>query len=235
MSYTTPHHANEFMKAAALAVVHQMVLACQRRQRQWKADFLRGKKEIDFNARLALFFGVEAYISAQGSDGKDLHIKSPILTVELKYLRPKPTQDHPQNSWDAVIGKDWEWLLRLKNVGDAFKKSAFVVFLPGTHLFPFHFNFQVPKKHFNGQLRERDYAPFLHLVTANPAAPRELNYSPSAAWERDVLLWRQGSKVRIRRQIVGDPEDPVWCLIFSRVGDIGGTPLEHLTEYPFAP
>lgn len=235
MSYTTPHHAHEFMKAAALAVVHEMVLACQRRQRQWKADFLRSKKEIDFNARLALFFGVEAFISAQGSDGKDLCIKSPILTVELKYLRPKPKQDHPQNSWDAVIGKDWDWLMKLKNVGEAFKKSAFVAVLPGTHIFPFHYNFQVPKKHFRGQLKERDYAPFLNIVSPQAVSPRELAYSQPANWVSDVLLWRKGSKVRVRRQIVGHPEDPVWCLIFSRVGDIGGTPLEHLTQYDYDP
>lgn len=234
MSYTTPHHAHEFMKAASLAVVHEMVLACQRRPQEWKLEFLRGKKEIDFNARLGLFFGVESYISAQGSDGKDLIIESPTMRVELKYLRPKPTSNSPQNTWDDVIGKDWHWLMGLKNAGEAFKKSAFIAFLPGTTNFRFHLCFQVPKKQFHQQLHERDYAPFVKLVTPNATAPRELEYTPHAGWERDVLLWKRGSKLRVRRQIVGHPEDPVWCLIFSRVGDVGGTPLENLPEYDYA-
>ncbi len=230
MSYDTPHHAHEFMKAAALGVVHQFVLACQRKQVREKQSLLRSKREIDFNSRLSLFFGPEASISAQGVSDSDLRIKSPVLEIELKYLRPKPRQNQPVNSWNQVIGKDWKWLLDLTNGGGVFKKTAFVVFLPSISVFAFHSNFQVPRRTGTGQIKERDYAPFHKLVEPNPQSPRKLQYAPQP-WERDVLLKRKGTKVRVRRQIVGRPENPIWGLIFSRVGSKLRTTLKHLPEF----
>lgn len=218
MSYKTPHHAREFMKAAALAIVHQYVLAFRGKQPPVVSDLLLRKKEIDFNARLALFFGPEASISAQGVKDVDLHLQTPILEVELKYLRRKVKVNQPVNTWPGVM-KDWRWLVGLKNEnGNVFRQSAWVVFLPSRRLFAFHSNFQVPgKHHINGQIPVPTYAPFCQLVSPNPAALTELQYI-SGKWERDALLRRTGTKLLVRREILGNPDHPIWCLIFSRVG-----------------
>jgi len=233
MSYKTPHHAREFMKAAALAVVHQYVLAFRGKQPPIVTQLLLRKKEIDFNSRLALFFGPEASISAQGVKGVDLHLEAPILEVELKYLRRKSTQNQPVNSWTQVM-KDWRWLLdRTNENGNIFRQSAWVVFLPSTKLFTFHSNFQVEGKQLvNGQIVDADYAPFRKLVAPNPAAPTELQYA-AEKWERDVLLHKTGTKLLVRREIVGNPAHPVWCLIFSRVGTNEHETLQGLPEYDY--
>lgn len=235
MSYSTPHHAHEFMKAAALAVVHQFVLACQRKQGAEKRDLLLRKREIDFNARLAMFFGPEASISAQGVKDSDLLIKSPTLEVELKYCRPNANLLQPVNGWTQVIEKDWLWLLRFTAAGDGFKKSAFMVFLPSVELFDFHQCFQVPQSRMqNGLLVPRDYAPFIKLVAPSISHPSRLEYTQQP-WERDALLWRSsvGAPVRVRRQIVGHPKQPIWALVCSRIGHKAAKALSHLPEYEF--
>jgi hypothetical protein len=235
MSYSTPHHAHEYMKAAALAVVHQFALACQRKQPAEKKSLLLGKREIDFNSRLAMFFGTEASISAQGVKESDLVIASPTLEVELKYCRPKPAETQPVNSWDQVINKDWKWLLKRNAAGGGFKKIAWVVFFPSIDIFKFHQCFQIPGGRLvNGQVVARDYAPFTRLVATDPANPKRLAYEQQP-WAPDVVLKRvgAGAPIRVRRQIVGSRNQPVWALIFSRLGHDAATALRHLPTYDF--
>ena len=235
MSYKTPHHAHEFMKAASLAVVHQFVLACQRKQAAEKRDLLLRKKEIDFNARLGMFFGPEASISAQGVSDSDLLIKSPVLEVELKYCRPKLDQAQPVNHWNQVIGKDWNWLLRLNAAGEVFKKSAWIVFFPSIRIFTFHQCFQIPQARLvQDQLVVRDYAPFVRMVAPMAAHPSRLEYT-QPAWERDVVLRRVGvgAPIRVRRQMIGNREQPIWGIVFSRLGHQAANNLQHLPSYDF--
>jgi hypothetical protein len=235
MSYATPHHAHEFMKAAGLAVVHQFALACQRRQIEEKKDLLLRTREIYFNAQLAMFFGPEASISAQGTKGSDLRIKSPTIEAELKYCRPNKAQTQPVNSWSQVIDKDWNWLLRINAAGDAFKKSVLVVFFPSVNLFEFHQCFQIPTGRLqNGQLQVANYAPFVRLVSPMAQHPTRLEYTHQP-WERDVVLRRAGvgAPIRVRRQMIGARNQPVWALVFSRVGSVAIRALEHLPEYEF--
>jgi hypothetical protein len=235
MSYSTPHHAHEYMKAATLAVVHQFALACQRKQVSEKRGLLLRKREIDFNSRLCMFFGTEASISAQGVKDSDLVISSPTLEVELKYCRPNAAQTQPVNSWNQVIEKDWKWLLQRNAAGEVFKKSAWVVFFPSTDLFVCHQCFQVPVAlHAKGQIDRSDYAPFVEMVAPDPAQPTRLAYTQHA-WERDVVLRRtgRGAPIRIRRQMVGSRKQPIWGLIFSRLGHQAANALSHLPVYDF--
>lgn len=231
MSYKTPHTAHEYMKAAALAVVHQYVLAVRGLAPAGQKNLLLARREIDFNSRLALFFGPEAMISAQGVSGHDLTLDSPKLKVEIKYLRPNQTKTHPVNSYEDVK-KDWDWLLGLSSNGNVFRQSAWVVFLPSTKVFSFHKCFHVPKKYqIHGEFPAEVYAPFFDLATPNPANPKELHYTTFKDWERDALLQRQGSKVLVRREIVGNIEHPVWCIVYSRVGSkTAGNELQRLEK-----
>lgn len=233
MSYATPHSAHEFMKAAAIAVVHHYYLALRPKTKTIKSQILIEKGEIDFNSRLALFFGPEASISAQGKKGVDLHLESPILDVELKYLRKKPRQNQPVNSWAGVM-KDWRWLMGLVNEnGNVFRQSAWVVILPSVELFDFHSDFQVPgNQQQNQQIPKATFAPFVELVEPDPVSPGHLRYC-QGKWGRDVLLQKAGTKVLIRREIVGNPKHPVWCMIFSRVGSKLAKSLEQLPRHEF--
>lgn len=235
MSYTTPHHAHEFMKSAALAIVHQFAMACQRRAAEDKKDLLLRQREINFNARLGAFFGPEASISAQGVSDSDLIVKAPVLEVELKYCRPNPKQTGPVNGWGGVW-KDWQWLLQLPAAREKFAKTAWVVFLPSRKLFSFHSCFRVPKKkQAAGAPPRANYAPFVELVAPIPSHPSQLRYT-TGPWERDCVLLRHGSvgaPVRIRRQMVGDPDQPIWGLVLSRVARSEAAELGHLDEYAF--
>lgn len=236
MSYKTPHTAHEYMKAAALAVVHQYVLGLRGATTAGLRDVLLARREIDFNSRLGLFFGPEASISAQGVSGHDLILKSPILKVEIKYLRlnQKPTGAQPVNSYKDVK-KDWDWLLGLSSNGNVFRQSAWVVFLPSTKLFSFHDCFRIPKNYqIQGQFPAAAYAPFVEFATPKPTNPHELQYTTVKNWERDALLQKQGSKVLVRREIVGNIEHPVWSLVFSRVGSKAvGNELRNLPRHVY--
>jgi len=223
------------MKAASLAVVHQFALACQRKQVAEKRDLLLRKREIDFNARLGMFFGPEASISAQGVRDSDLLIKSPVLEVELKYCRPNAAQTQPVNFWNQVIDKDWNWLLGLNASGSVFKKSAWVVFFPSIRIFTLHQCFRIPQARMvGGLLPVRDYAPFVRMVAPMAAHPSRLEYT-QPAWERDVVLRRLGvgAPIRVRRQMIGNREQPIWGLVFSRLGHEAANDLQHLPTYDF--
>lgn len=234
MSYSTHHTAHEFMKAAALGVVHQYHMALRNKSKSVLTEILLKKAEIDFNSRLALYFGPEASISAQGKKGVDLHLQAPLLHIELKYLRKKPNQNQPVNSWNGVM-KDWRWLLGLQNENrNVFRQSAWVVFLPSQKLFPFHHLFQVPGAELKNQaIPDSCIAPILKIAEPDPSAPTQLQYC-DGEFDRDVLLTTGATKPRqVRRELIGNPKHAVWALVFSRVGTEAAKHLPKLPTYSF--
>jgi hypothetical protein len=234
MSYSTPHTAHEFMKAAALGVVHQYHMALRTKQAAIRTQVLVKKAEIDFNSRLALYFGPEASISAQGKRGLDLHLKAPVLDVEVKYLRRLEKKNQPVNKWPGVM-KDWKWLLALSNENNnVFRQSAWVVFLPSIDLFPFHSNFQVPGTQLLNQvIPDPAFAPFLKIAEPDPNQPTQLRYC-QVAFDRDVLLTTGTTKPKqVRRELVGNPKHSVWALVYSRVGTKAAKCLPNLPPITF--
>lgn len=219
------------MKAVVLQVIHDFILHCQRRSEADKKSFLISKREIDLHAMVLRFFGPEASLYAQGVAGIDLAVTTPRVDVEFKYLRKKPSQDQPVNDYDAVM-KDWKWLCDLVNEnGRVFKQSCWVVFIPSIDLFDFHLSFQVPAAKRPNGWANKLYAPFVDLV--EPQGADKLKYK-TTAWgtesgQRDVLLVTASGKL-VRRQIVGNPKHPLWCLIYSRVGDQMAKELDGLVR-----
>lgn len=225
MSYTSPHSAADFMKAACILVVHEYELACQRKQKAERKKLVLGRREIDLNSRLALFFGPEASISAQGTSGHDLRISAPVIHVEIKYLRRNMAGKQPVNPWTGKNGvkKDWNWLLGLKNSNRAFRKSCLVFFLPSQGFLQFHEVCALSAS------ATPDGGPFCGLVTPDPSNAARFIYA-SAPWERDMLLQIDGptKKRCVRRQVVGNATQPVWALVFCRVGTDEFKQLGHL-------
>jgi hypothetical protein len=219
------------MKAASLAIVHQYFLAYRQKTIAQKQELLLARREIDFNSSLALFFGPEASISAQGVSSIDLELSNPILKVEIKYLRRNKTTTQPVNKHTGVM-KDWNWLLRRSSQGFEFKQCSWVVFLPSKDIFDFHSNFQVPQGGANGPPAVSSYAPFLGLVRPDPIAQTQLAYR-SGTFPREAILRRTNPAARVYREVVGNPSHPVWCLIFSRMGTNAVAALDHLTPYDF--
>ena len=230
LSYVTPHHAHEFCKAVMLQIVHDHVLACQRRNQSDIKKLLLSKREVDFQACFSRFFGPEASLRAQGVSGIDIRVESPILNVEVKYLRKKPGSDQPVNVWGDVM-KDWDWLLSFSNSGDSFKKSAWIVLLPAIDQFEFHMNFQVPKKEQKSGLQPKHFAPFIGIVEVDPVTPSRLRYTSGG--HRDAVLKQSGTKIAVRRQSIGDQKDPIWGLTFSRLGSNALKELSHLPVIQF--
>jgi hypothetical protein len=227
MSYSTPHHAHEYLKSACLSIVHEYTLACQRKSNSERRKIVLLKQEIDLCARLAMHFGPEAGLAAQGSSGLDLVISSPTLRAEVKYLRRKPGGKQPVNLWNAKKGvkHDWDWLLSLKNVGDAFKKTCLVFFLPSQSMLQFHEVCDV--KASGAHYLKADYAPFVRLVRPDKVNPNRLVYQ--SKYPHDLLI-RMGGKVIVRRQLVGSTASPIWALIYTRVGTNEYKSLTQLIE-----
>jgi hypothetical protein len=225
MSYKTPHHAHEFLKAACLTIVHEYTLACQRKSQNERRNIVLLKREIDLHSRLAMHFGPEASMAAQGTSALDLSISSPRIRAEVKYLRRKPNTYQPVNLWNGKKGvkHDWEWLLQLKNVGDAFRKTVLVFFLPSKSFLEFH---QVcDLKPVGTSFQKSDYAPFVRLVRRDPSNTSRLIYRDKAPHD---LLIRMGGKVIVRRQMIGFTSQPIWALVYSRVGT---GEYKNLTEF----
>ncbi len=225
MSYSTPHHAHEYLKSACLSIIHEYTLACQRKSKAEREKIVLSKREIDLCARLAMHFGPEAGLAAQGSSDLDLVISSPTLRAEVKYLRRKIGGKQPVNLWNAKKGvkHDWDWLLRLKNSGDTFKKTCLVFFLPSQSILQFH---EVCDVKAAGKIYTKaDYAPFVRLVRPDKANPNQLVYQ--SKYPRDLLI-RIGGKVIVRRQLVGSTASPIWALIYTRVGT---NEYKSLTEF----
>jgi hypothetical protein len=225
MGYTSAHSAHEFMTAACLFINHEYILACRGKSKEAQKQMVLGKREIDFNSRLALFFGPEASIAAQGTSDKDLIVSSPTIRTEIKYLRRKSSNKQPTNPWSGPKGikHDWEWLLKQSANGNEFKKMSLVFFLPSKQFLKFHevCSIAVP----SGGYKKKDYAPFVRLVQPSSKNIKRLAYVSNPV--RDLILNIQG-KVKVRRQIVGSLSDPIWALVFSRVGT---KEFKKLTEY----
>ena len=85
-----------------------------------------------------------------------------------------------------------------------------------------------------GQLAIRDYAPFIELAAPMAAHPSRLEYTQQA-WERDAVLRRVGvgAPIRVRRQMIGNREQPIWGLVFSRLGHQAANDLNRLPTYDF--
>lgn len=230
MSYSTPHHAHEFLKAACISIVHEYTLACQRKSLTERRKIVLLKREIDLTARLVLQFGPEAALAAQGTSDLDLVITSPTLRAEVKYLRRKPDGKQPVNLWNAKKGvkHDWDWLLSLKNTGDTFKKTCLVFFLPGQSILQFHEVCDV--KPAGTTFKPADVVPFARLVRPDKTDPRKLVYR--SKYPHDLLI-RIGKKVIVRRQVVGSIASPVWALIYSRVGTNEYNALTSINEVKF--
>ncbi len=227
MSYKTPHHAHEFLKAACMTIVHEYTLACQRKTEDERRKIVLLKREVDLQSRLVVHFGPEASLAAQGTSALDLSISSPIIRAEVKYLRRKPDGKQPVNLWNAKKGvrHDWEWLLNLSSAGEAFKKTCLVFFLPSKSFLEFHEVCDL--KPAGTSYIPMDYAPFVRLVRPDSANKLKLVYRDKSPTD---LLIRMGGKVIVRRQMIGFPSQPIWALVYSRVGTHEYANLTHFNE-----
>ncbi len=232
MGYVTPHHAHEFMKAIALQVIHDYFLHFQRRDVDERKAILLSKREIDLHAMVLRFFGPEAALNAQGVAGIDLAVNTPRLDVEFKYLRKKLGQNQPVNSYADVM-KDWNWLLNLVDERKrVFKRSCWVVFMPSIELFDFHSNFQVPGAQRRNGWKDKAFAPFVDMVESDGLS--RLKYKKTQWYiehkQRDVVLVDQATGKKVRRQLVGYPLNPLWCIIYSQVGVLMEKELDGLVR-----
>jgi hypothetical protein len=209
MAYTTPHHAREWFSAAALRVCHEYTLLSQYRQNQNVKSLLEDSKEIDLHWKLAAFFGNSVNIAANGTDEIDVYVRSPRLDAEVKYLVPGRSQH-------AGVLKDWNWLLGLKNVNEDFTTSAWVVFLPNAGLYEFTECHSVTKPT-GTDYAWNDVAMFLPF--AEPFMP-PAGTMQKLKWRKPIprlsVMRMQGGK-KVRADIVGDPQDAVWAVIYTRV------------------
>lgn len=124
MGYSSPHHGREFLRAAALGVCHHYQLRVQYRPpADRKRIILEETAEIDVCGRLAGFFGANAYLSAQGSNGADVIVDGPTLRAEVKFLRENKTP------WSEIV-IDWNRLRDLNDTNGDFKKNGFLLFFP---------------------------------------------------------------------------------------------------------
>ena len=203
MAYSTPHNARDYLFAAALGVCHQYVLTFQRLALADKKRLLELTREIDLCAKLAEFFGPNAYLAAQGTSAIDLKVKGPTLQAEVKYFRP------PAGQWTA-IRDDWDWLIDMSNSNDNFDKNAWIVFFPSTSVYKFTKCLTVSKT--NGtQFNLSDYAPFSPFV--DPVVPptgvnEQLKFKTPE--QTTVLAIHGGKKVRV--DVVSKNTHPIWCL-----------------------
>jgi hypothetical protein len=208
IAYSTPHVAREYLFAAALGVCHQYVLAFQRLAKADKKRLLEQTREIDLCAKIADFFGPNAYLAAQGTDQIDLKVMGPTLQAEVKYFRP------PAQQW-ANLMDDWNWLLDFTSANSNFDKKAWVVFFPSTSLYKFTNCLSVTRT--NGQqFNLSDYAPFspfVHPVVPQNGVNEQLRFkAPNLT---SVIAMHGGKKVRV--DTVGMHTHPVWCAIYSRI------------------
>ena len=214
MAYTTPHHAREWFFAASLQVCHEYAVRAQYRPKDQIKAFLEESKEIDLHWRLAAFFGTAVNVSANGPSEIDVVVNAPRLDAEVKYLVPGRSQQ-------AGVQKDWDWLLGLSNVNQNFTTSAWVVFFPTIDYYDFTECHSV-KKPISAEYDWGDIAPFLPI--AEPFMPPQ-GTMQKLKWrshiERVNVIRLAGGK-KVRTDIVGDPKDPLWAAVYTRI-----TPSEY--------
>ncbi len=211
MSYSTPHTAREYLKAACLSVCHDYSLRCQHRNDARKKLIVSETREIDLCSKIASFFGASAHLAAQGTDDIDLIIDGPTIRAEVKYFLP------PAVAWTA-IRDDWDWLLAPSNANNEFDKRAWIAFFPSISWHRFTACLSVTKGHGN-QFSLLDFAPFTPFTqTEMPAngTNQRLCYKPVDLRLRDSVIQLPGGK-RVRVEIVGDFTHPIWCAVYTRI------------------
>ncbi len=211
MSYSTPHHGREYLKAACLSVCHDYALRSQRRAKKDKLELVLQTREIDLCARLASFFGPVAHLAAQGTSDIDLLIDAPTIRAEVKFF------NSPARAWSGYRS-DWDWLLSESNVGSEFSKRAWILFLPSIDLRAFTACVSVTKSHGSAFSLE-DFAPFSPFVEAVPTASgtsQMLRYKPVAVVERESIIKMPGGK-QVRAELVGSQTHPIWAVVYTRI------------------
>lgn len=223
MSYSTPHDAREYLKAACLSVCHDYVLRCQRRKDRDKVELIAATREIDLCARLASFFGPVAHLAAQGTSDIDLQIDAPTIRAEVKFFKS------PARAWNNYRA-DWDWLLAANNVGNEFSKRAWILFLPSIDLRRFASCVSVSKSH-GSAFSLNDFAPFSPFVEAIPTASgssQRLAYKAISSVNRESIIKMPGGK-RVRVELVGSQNHPIWAVIYTRV--VGKPSVGSLPEH----
>ena len=212
MAYTSPHSVREYLVAASLRVVHQSILHCQARSKDWKKDYLSNLREIDICAQLADYFGSSARLAAQGNSDIDLVVKGPTLRAEVKYFRP------PAVAWtSASVKKDWDWLLNCSTAGDEFRKRAWLVFWPcaSAGMFKLTNCLSVSRSH-GTQFSLEDFAPFATYATPEMPANGQNQRLRFHNYPRESYVSLHGGKT-VRVDLVGSHTHPLWCAIYTRV------------------
>lgn len=209
MSYTTPHDAREYLKAAALRICHDYKLRCLGLGTSRTKTLLERTREIDLCARLADFFGPSAHLAAQGTDDIDLLVYGPTIKAEVKYLIGH------KNSW-ANVKEDWDWLAQdATNAGNEFSKWAWLVFWPTIEQYRFTACQTVTRDH-GTQYSSEGYAPFVTYVEPRmppTGANQQLHFQ--ATPPRVGYISMHGGKT-VRVDIIGDTKHPLWCALYTR-------------------
>ena len=252
MSYTSPHHAREFVKAAALRVCHDYKLhflgttVTPARMRR----FLEDTNEVDLQAKVGDYFGMSAHLRAQGAARRpspvrprplppvDLYVAGPLIHAEIKYF----CAPAPKNWGLPAVNKDWAWLLEGTNAASNIKKKVWVVFWPHAQvppsegLFPFRKCLSgIPKSH-GPAFSLEDIAPFepyVEVVMPPHGTNQRLEFKKP---KRRTILDIPGGK-HVLVEIVGSHTDPLWCAVYPRVtpstaakGQAGGIPATVISD-----
>lgn len=212
MSYTSPHDVREFLFASCLQIVHDFQIRSQRRTDADKRKILGAIREIDLCASLSSFFGPTGHLAAQGTNDVDLIVSGPTIRTEVKFLAP------PASNWltpgSAGVKADWDWLLACANVGDEFKKRAWVIFWPSTHLCKFTQCLTVSRS-MGTQFSLQDFAPFAPYAEPEMPPKGEKQRLKFKTPPKLSVLELPGGK-RVRVDIVGDSKALIWAAIYTR-------------------
>ncbi len=214
MSYSTPHSAHEWFKAAAMHVCHHYRLLGLRENAVQRKPVLRRLLEIDLCSKMSAFFGAETYLGAQGNNNRDLDVRSPRLDAEVKYFGPnlKP-------SWaSGSLQKDWNWL-KVNLPNQSYSKAAFIVFWPSTQFFLFTDCLSLPKPAgHQTKYKLETMSPFACFTIGEdrPApAKQKLVFDTNNLCRRAYLQYAHN--VTILYEMVALPTDMLWATIYSRV------------------
>lgn len=207
MGYTTSHDAHDFFCAAAMLCCHQVNLRCQRRATKHQLNLLKSLREIDLCSIMTKSLGETAHLAAQGTDDIDIMMSSPVLRAEVKYLRPGP------QLWSEVK-KDWDWLLSLNNTNGEFRKNAFVIFWPGTHLYDFTKCVCMPKCSTANTYGRARFAPFVPY--ADPVKKKKIYHlsfrNPiGRSWQISLPKGKA-----VKAALVGDLDHFMWAVVYTR-------------------
>ncbi len=217
MGYSTPHHGRDYVKAACLAICHDYRVRAYRLSEEQQRKLLEETREIDLCARVASFFGPTAHLAAQGNSDVDVVVTAPRLNIEVKYVRRKCSQ------W-SEIKKDWAWLLEPTNVNKNFRKNFWVVFFPSTNLYDLTNCITVP----HDPTEHVPFRPVMEIGAYGNGSPKPIfRVAPTRLAVTQVGDGKK--KKRVRTDVIGSVDDPLWCVLYSRATDDAGDPDEPAT------